>query len=69
MVEDVDLAALQACGGLLGGPLLAAWPDVIGELPARLEVLYADVWVVGLDAPGAGRAAKDATHAAGLHCR
>ncbi len=62
MVHDEDLTSLQACGGLLGGPLLTARRRVIGELPARLEVLDADVWVVHLYALRAGRAAKDATH-------
>jgi hypothetical protein len=54
VVHGVDLAPLQARGRLQGGPLLTVFAGVVAELLARLEVLYADVWMVGFYAPVAG---------------
>jgi hypothetical protein len=67
VVKDVDLAALQARGGLFGGPLLAA--GVIAELFACSEVLHADVRMVRPDAPGAAGAAECAAHIVPLNRR
>jgi hypothetical protein len=58
MVHDVGLAGLHACGGLLGAALLAARAGVVAELRARLEVLYAYMWMMGPDPPSASRAAE-----------
>ena len=59
MVHGVDLAGPKARGGLFGAALLAVGTGVVGEFLARLEVLYADVWMLRLYAARAGGAPDD----------
>jgi len=63
VVHGVDLAGLQARDGIFGAALLAAGTGVVGEFHARLEVLYADVWMLRPYAARAGGAPEDAAHA------
>ena len=66
-MHGIDLAGLQARGGLFDAANLAAGTGVIAELFARSEVLYPDVRVVRLYAARAGDAPDNSGPAHATH--
>jgi hypothetical protein len=69
VVRGEDLAGLKARDGLFDTALLAAGTGVVGEFHTRLEVLYADVWMLRLYATRARGAPDDSGPAHAAHSR